>query len=301
MIKRDGESGFAEIFGILPDSLKRAADNLSWKEKKRIEDIRLRSGRCVSFLFPEGEKSIDGAVVGAGDIEHILEQATKHSVYSAMESMKYGFITIEGGHRIGMCGNAVVKNGEVTGLTKISSLSIRIAREFPGFADTVLKQYEKAGGFQSTLIVAPPGCGKTTLLRDIIRQLSDGAGGVRHRVAVADERGEISAMSGGVAQLDVGGHTDVLYGCPKDRAALMLLKTMNPTIIAMDEITSPADTEAARQIANCGVSLLATCHGSGLSELEKRQTNLLKSGVFQYAVMISSDGRREITIERLAQ
>ena len=175
---------------------------------------------------------------------------------------------------------------------QFSSLAIRVAREVPGASAPVLDRLWSEGEFQSTLLLSPPGGGKTTLLRDLIRALSDGEGHPALRVGVADERGELAAMYQGVPQLAVGGHTDVLDGCPKGAALLMLLRGMNPQVLAADEITAPEDAAALEMAANCGVALLCTAHGRELEDIQTRPLyrRLLDGKLFRRLVTIRRDG-----------
>ena len=205
----------------------------------------------------------------------MLEIATQASAHTALERVRNGFFTVRGGHRIGICGSGVVRDGEVRNLRQLSSLAIRVAREVPGLSAAVLDRLWSGGVLQSTLLLSPPGGGKTTLLRDLIRAVSDGEGGPALRVGVADERGELAAMYQGEPQFSIGRQTDVLDGCPKGPALLMLLRGMNPQVLAADEITAPEDAAALEMAANCGVSLLCTAHAGSLEELKARFTKAM--------------------------
>ena len=232
------------------------------------------------------------ALTGAGgpvtpeQLQALVSQASGHSAYAAEQQLSRGFFTLSGGHRLGVCGWAVLSGGQVKTLRELSSVNLRIARELPGLADRLLDRQRAAR--HSLLIVGPPGSGKTTLLRDTVRLLSDALG---CRVSLADERGELAAVWQGMPQLDVGRRTDVLTGCPKAVAAELLLRAMNPEYLAMDEITAPEDVAAIEQAAHCGAYLLATAHASGVGELSRRPlyARLLALGVFSQAAVLGPD------------
>jgi stage III sporulation protein AA len=177
-------------------------------------------------------------------------------------------------------------------LREISSLNIRIAKEVPGIGERVLPHLVEGGQLQNTLILSPPGGGKTTLLRDLIRCISDGTIFQPLRVGVADERGELAAMEGGRPQLELGGQTDVMDHCPKDRALLILLRGMNPQVLAADEITDPEDSRALELAVGCGVTVLATAHGARLEDLQVRPVyhRLLQRKVFRKVIVIEGRG-----------
>ena len=209
---------------------------------------------------------------------------------------------MRGGHRSGLCGSGVVRDGEIQNLRHLSSLAIRVAHEVVGAARMVRSALLVHGRLQSTLILSPPGYGKTTLLRDLIRMASDGDGMPALRVGVADERGELAAMYEGRPQLNIGRRTDVMDGCPKGTGLLMLLRGMNPQVLAADEITAPADCAALALAANCGVTLLATAHGEGLEDLRRRPMyrELLEQGIFRRLVLLTrTDGGRSFRVEPL--
>ena len=180
------------------------------------------------------------------ELETLCDLATDFSRYAAAETLREGFLPVRGGFRIGLCGTAVMKNGVNTNLRDLSSAVVRIARERKGIADGLTPELLREGRFRNTLILSPPGGGKTTLLRDLVRSLSSGSGGTPpQRIALLDERGEVAVVYRGEPQMDVGPRTDVLDGCPKAIGIPMVLRAMNPQIIAVDEITQREDLAAA--------------------------------------------------------
>jgi stage III sporulation protein AA len=263
----------------------------------QAEEFRLRMGRPMTVVFPEGESHPQGCPVRpvtGEDLSTVLEIASQCSIHTVLERFKSGFITVAGGHRIGICGSGVVKDGGILNLRQLSSVAVRIAKEARGSASEVLLHLYDGGSLQNTLIISPPGRGKTTLLRDLIRCISDGEGVPPLRVGVSDERGELAAMENGMPRMEIGARTDVMDGCPMQTGLLMLLRGMNPQVLAMDEITAPEDLEALETAAGCGVRLLATAHGENQRELRQRPLyrKLLDEGIFRRTVIISMDGNK---------
>lgn len=277
------------IKAILPGALAQAIDGM---DTARIEEFRLRCGSLPTALISSREQFLPGVRTGitSRDLGQILSAATQYSSYSVEDSLCEGFVTLPGGHRIGLCGTAVAHAGRTGSVREISSLCIRVARQIRPVLPAQASVLDA-----STLILGPPGAGKTTLLRECVRRLSSQG----RRVCVADERGEVAACYYGVPQFDVGPCTDVLTGARKDEAIMRLLRTMNPEWIALDEITAPEDIAAMEQASYCGVRFLATVHASCAGELQKRPLyrRLCALELFEILLILTAD--RRVRVERM--
>ena len=293
---------FVQAVQALPLRLRQEALSLPEGDRARAEELRLRAGWPMTAVLPEGERPLGGPPVEGRELEQLVEIASRASLHTVLDQVRRGYLTFEGGHRIGLCGTAALREGEIHALRAISSANLRIARQVKGAAAPVLDGLCPGGRLADTLILAPPGLGKTTLLRDLIRSVSEGEGCTPLRVSLADERGEVAAMYNGRPQLEVGRRTDVAEGCPKAQGLMLLLRAMNPQVLAVDEITAPEDVGALIAAAGCGVTLLATAHGEGRAGLERRPLYrpLLDEGLFRFLVRIRREGERRIhTIEEL--
>ena len=279
---------------LLPIRWQQAARRLPDWRKAQAEEFRLRTGRPMTVLTCEGEVLVSDELprplVTQSDLEQLCDMVTGYSRYAVSDTLSKGYLIGRGGFRIGVCGTAVLRAGVNTNLRDISSVTVRISRQMRGISEPLVEELWEPEGFPSTLLLAPPGVGKTTLLRDMICALSDGSETrPACRVGVVDERGELAAMYRGVPQLEIGAHTDVLDGCPKALGVGMLLRAANPQIIAVDEITAEEDLWAMLTAANCGVALLATIHAADREELTRKQlfTKLLEMQVFRRLVTIT--------------
>ena len=267
-----------KLLSALPPDTARQLDA---RDREAAREIRLRLGAPPEVYLGSSRKELCGPV-SREDLKYTLNLASQYSPWCAA-SLAQGYLTAPGGHRIGVCGEGIFRQGQTQGFRSIRSLCIRVARDFPGIG---------AGTEAApTLIVGAPGWGKTTLLRDLSRQISK-----QETVSVVDERGELFPEG-----FETGRHMDILTGVPKPQGVEMVLKTMGPAYIAVDEITSEADSLAVLQAANCGVGLLATVHGAGLSDLRQRPMyrRLLEAGVFRQILVLSRDQsyrRERVTI-----
>ena len=239
---------------------------------KKIEEIRLHSNRPIILKFRDSD-IVTNYIVNQCEILQILEKICNNSIYAYKNQICNGFITIKGGHRVGITGTAVVENNNVINIKNINSLNFRIAREIKGCSNKILGEIidEKNNTIYNTLIVSPPGKGKTTMLRDVIRQISDGIEELNFEgkmCGVVDERGEIAAIYQGIPQNDIGIRTDVIENISKSKGIKMLLRSMAPEIIACDEIGSKEDIEAIEDAFLSGVKGIFTMHGRTLEEIK---------------------------------
>ncbi len=265
-----------DFLSVLPPELQGTVDA---KGRDNLQELRLRVGRRAQLVKGSTLETIDHRVTSQ-DIRFVVNTASRYSPWAAT-GMASGFLTAPGGHRIGLCGDAVIQDGHMTGLRDVSSLNLRVARDFPGIA-------EKAGGLSGNLLLlGAPGTGKTTLLRDLIRQVSNSGS----CVTVVDERMELFPRFGEDFAFDTGENTDVLQGCGKSQGLDMALRTMNPSYIAVDEITRAEDCAALLTAGWCGVHLLATVHASSSADLKNRKVYrpLVETGLFHWLIILHRD------------
>jgi len=259
-----------ELLAVLPAGIR---EQLIQMECDGIQEIRLRLGQVPELVCGAQSVWLKGLVTG-DDLNFCINSASRYSPWAA-QSLERGYLTAQGGHRIGVCGDTVNKNGTMTGIRSVSSLCIRVARDFPNIGVFAAKR------MGSILIIGPPGSGKTTLLRDLIRCIS-----IREHVGVVDERGELFP-----AGFNRGARVDVLTGCTKGHGIEILLRTMGPDTIAVDEITAQEDCKAMVQAGWCGVRMLATAHAGSVRDLKARPLYkpLVDNGLFDHVFVMGRD------------
>ncbi len=247
------------------------------------EQSRLSSSNENSFMITKAE------------IKETMEYISNYSLYAFEEEVKQGFITIVGGHRIGIAGKVIVEEGKIKSMKYISFINVRLSHQVRGCSNIVLPYIAKANSIYHTLIISPPGCGKTTLLRDMIRQLSNGfhLNGVKVsglQIGVVDERSEIAACYMGMPQNELGIRTDVLDCCPKAKGMMLLIRSMSPQILAVDEIGVEEDINAIHYAMGCGCKMIATVHGGSIEEVREKPllSELIKKQMFERYIILSN-------------
>ncbi len=309
--------GGKTILQLFPQTLRKYMEETTEKYAT-LSEIRIRADRPVLIYRSNQEYYLDkrgrevlvcanlfteALCLDAGQVEDIFVHLCRYSPYAYSEDLRQGFLTVTGGHRIGVAGQMVKTENGITGIRNVKSLNIRISHEIKGVADRVIPYVHDREGesVYSCLIVAPPGKGKTTMLRDMVRQISDGNNRIKGcTVAVVDERSEIAGCFLGEPQNDVGIRTDVLDACPKVHGMEMVLRSMAPKVIAVDEIATNQDVEALLLLMNCGIRVFATIHGEDMQEMKEKPflRPLLESGYFKRFVVMCKMGEVKMYDEK---
>ncbi|MCM1175084.1 MAG: stage III sporulation protein AA [Blautia sp.] len=271
-----------EVLHIFPDFMRPRWEKVA-ERADRLQEIRLRVGQPVTVLIDHRERFLSARGELTDDItcaiysdekelDAVLAHLCHYSIYAFADEIRQGFMTIRGGHRVGISGQVILEERErVRNIKYIRYLNIRIAHEIKGVSDKTLPCLYQRGEVLNTLIISPPGCGKTTMLRDLVRNFSWGnACGAGKNVGLVDERSEIAGSYLGVPQNDIGIRTDVMDACPKREGMMMLIRSMAPDILAVDELGSMEDVEAMHRAVQCGCKMLATIHGFSLEEVGRK-------------------------------
>lgn len=279
-----------KVISLLPKKITDAVLNAC--SGRSVEEIRLRTGRPPQIVFSDSEIVLTELLFTKRDSDELLDKICFHSVYAHEDELRQGFIAYDGGFRIGVCGRAFSDNGRLLRITDVSSFNIRAANEVIGCSREAVRFILDNGSPVSTLIVSGPGGGKTTVLRDLARSLSDGEEAAPRKVCIADERGEIAGCVGGVPTYDVGMRTDVFELAPKADSITMFIRSMSPEVIITDEIGSPEDAESIKEASGCGVCVIASCHARNRDDLILRKPihDLITSGIFKRILLLKRNG-----------
>ena len=278
-----------EIQQILPNTVHEVLqqEKVDWMT---LEEIRLRIGQPIELLY-EGHSILTKNRCTSGDLQSLLGMMSQHSIYRLEEELKQGYITIRGGHRIGLAGKVLTEGGVIKRIRDISSINIRITKEKIGcIHPLVSKLYEK--GWKNTVFIGPPACGKTTLLRDLTRFMSYGdekRNVIASKVGLVDERSEIAGCVAGIPQYDLGPRVDVLDTCPKAEGMMMFIRSMSPDVIVVDELGGKADVKAVQQALYAGVKIMLSAHGFTYDDFLSRpyMDRLAELGAFERFVLLS--------------
>ena len=280
-----------DIFEYFPNNIKEElARQINNSNYKLLEEIRIRVNRPILLKFTNYINKIEH-IINTEDVLRIMEYITENSIYSYQKQICEGYITLKGGHRVGISGNVVVENEKVININYIYSLNFRISKEIIGVAEKIVKHILENGEIKNTLIISPPGAGKTTILRDLIRILSE-----YKTIGVVDERGEIAAMYKNIPQNNLGLQVDILNNIPKSIGIKMLIRSMAPDIICADEIGTKEDIQAIKYAVTSGVKGIFTAHGNDIKDLKYNPIlkELIQENLIENVIILDKNDRKNI-------
>lgn len=282
-----------DVFNILPNTITNIIDKA--KVTEGLQELRIKTEKPL-LIYSDNLEITTDYIVTKEDIKTILQRISNYSIYAFEEEIKQGYITIKGGHRVGICGSCVIDGSKVRTIKNIASFNIRICREVLECSNNIMKYIIRDNNILNTIIISPPKCGKTTLIRDISRNISDGlkVEGTNFRgvkVCIIDERSEIGACYNGIPQMNIGLRSDILDNCPKSEGIMMAIRSMSPDVIVCDEIGTYKDVESILMAMNSGVNLITTIHGYDIEDLYKRPVfkEILENHVFERAIVLSGN------------
>ena len=281
---------YDEIYKILPKEISNIVKQ--YLQEDAVQEIRIKSGKPVILNLSYGEKVLDYRTTSE-DLKFMMAKVSNYSLYAFEEEIKQGYITLKGGHRVGLAGECVISNGEVRTIKNISSLNIRICREIIGSCNKIMNLITNNNRVYNTLIVSPPKCGKTTILRDIAKNISNGMYKINlsgKKVTIVDERSEIAACYNGVPQMNVGIRTDILDNCLKKSGMIMAIRSLSPEVLICDEIGTKGDLEALNMAFNSGVNVIVTVHGYDIADVYGRAVfkDLIDNCILERIILLSN-------------
>ena len=281
---------YEEVYKMLPDNIKNNVKEFLVLEE--VQEIRIKIGKPIIIVLSFQEKILD-YIDTKDDLRYMISKISNYSLYAFEEEIKQGYITLKGGHRVGLAGECVISKGEVRTIKNISSLNIRICKEIVGASNKVMRLITENNRVYNTLIVSPPKCGKTTILRDISRNLSNGMYQINlkgKKVTIVDERSEIAACYNGIPQMNVGIRTDVLDNCLKKSGMIMAIRSLSPEVLICDEIGTDSDLEALNMAFNSGVNIIVTVHGYDIDDIYNRRIfkELIDNCILERVILLSN-------------